>query len=335
MELRLTCSVLFLSLAACHGESVGAEPSDAASDSSAPFDSPFDSTLDSPLDSSVDDSFIDDTRFLEDVPDDFFFEDVDTGVTRIDTGPPVDGAVDSGVCGVHEGPRMVQLPAAGGAFCIDTTEVTNAQYQRFIDDTRDTSHLPTIPPYCGWAGTVFAPPSGSADLTHPTRPVVDIDFCDATVYCLWAGKHLCGKIGGGHVAPMSSFSDPNVSQWDFACRGGSPGTLYPYGASYVGSKCAVAGPEGIGSLQDVGSFGGCRGPSSPYDQIVDLSGNAGEWDDSCDTYDTTATAPDKILCQVRGGYVGNSDGPFAFSCSADHPTWMTAHYEVTGFRCCK
>ena len=52
------------------------------------------------------------------------------------------------------------------------------------------------------------PPSGGAAL-----PVTSVDWCDAAAYCTFAGKHLCGKVGGGSSA-YTDYAKP-ASEWYF------------------------------------------------------------------------------------------------------------------------
>jgi len=94
---------------------------------------------------------------------------------------------------------LVQVPSPlGGTYGIDRTEVSRAQYAKFlVSKGSDTSGQP---PYCEWnksydpASSVRAawPPLDTGD-----HPVSQVDWCDAYAYCKWAQKRLCGKIGGG------------------------------------------------------------------------------------------------------------------------------------------
>lgn len=70
-----------------------------------------------------------------------------TDAALADTGAPsVDALTDttSGACGDHPGPRMVQLVTSKGKLCIDTTEVSNADYAKFAA----VATLAELPPYC-------------------------------------------------------------------------------------------------------------------------------------------------------------------------------------------
>lgn len=60
-------------------------------------------------------------------------------------GPVLDGAaVDSGFCTSNRGPEMVELAINGARFCIDSTEVTVAQYRVFLN-ALDDGHVPDKP----------------------------------------------------------------------------------------------------------------------------------------------------------------------------------------------
>jgi formylglycine-generating enzyme required for sulfatase activity len=127
---------------------------------------------------------------------------------------------------------------------------------------------------------VFTPDS------TPDIPVGCVDWCDAAAYCQWAGKRLCGKVGGGPVdlkdGPASS-----GSEWYYACSQGGK-TAYPYGNTYTKGTCYDGDPDAIGGKV---ADSMCHGNSSPFDSILDLSGNLAEWENSCDD----------IHCRLRGG----------------------------------
>jgi formylglycine-generating enzyme required for sulfatase activity len=225
-------------------------------------------------------------------------------------------------CPGDGGPRAIRV----GAFCIDATEVTNADYARFL--AADPSTLPMPPATCA-SNASYVPGAASwpPDAGHDTLPVVAVDWCDAYVYCAWIGKRLCGAIGGGPT-PFASYADPATSAWYLACS--NAGALaYPYGAAYDPSACNGKDRDG-GAPLAVGSLASCAGGASSA--IYDMSGNVYEWEDSCDG---DVGASDH--CRVRGGGFLTSGPPVSanLSCAGDAaaPRGTSAFVDV-GFRCC-
>ena len=123
--------------------------------------------------------------------------------------------------------RVVELPG----FWIDRYEVTNAEYQRFVDATNHRA-----PPY--WVDGKF--PSGKARL-----PVVQVSYADAAAYAAWANKQL-----------------PTIAQWTRAFRGDDD-RMYPWGDAWesgrvndVTNRAFDPGPSPIDATpRDVSPFG--------------------------------------------------------------------------------
>ena len=123
-------------------------------------------------------------------------------------------------------------------FYMDSHEVTNAEYAKFVAATKHAA------PY-HWPGGKL--PQGKED-----DPVANVSWLDASAYAEWAGKRL-----------------PTEAEWERACRGMSEGAVYPWGESKPSKELArfntVDGPGKVGQCK-ANSFG-----------LYDIAGNVWEW----------------------------------------------------------
>ncbi|MDP6359904.1 MAG: SUMF1/EgtB/PvdO family nonheme iron enzyme, partial [Planctomycetota bacterium] len=135
------------------------------------------------------------------------------------------------------------------AYYIDRTEVTNAQYKKFIEATGHRApkaslavHLPFE-----WQDRSF--PSGRAN-----HPVVLVSWEDALAYALWAGKRL-----------------PTEAEWEKAARG-NEARKYPWGDRWSRRRCNSS-ESALFTTTPVGNF-----PEgvSPFGGL-DMAGNVWEW----------------------------------------------------------
>ena len=188
-------------------------------------------------------------------------------------------------------------------FWIDTTEVTNEQFARFVEATGYVTvaertprpeDYPTVPPSELAAGSiVFTPPPGEdvplnnhlvwwqyvkgADWRHPEgpdsnlqgrekHPVVHVAHEDAEAYAKWAGKRL-----------------PTEAEWEYAARGGLAGQTFVWGSEFLPNNQWRANiwqgkfpsqntkEDGYVATAPVGSF-----PANGFG-LYDISGNVWEW----------------------------------------------------------
>jgi formylglycine-generating enzyme required for sulfatase activity len=185
---------------------------------------------------------------------------------------------------------------------MDTTPVTNADFDRFVNATHyvtvaerkpDPGDFPGAPPDKLVPGSiVFTPPAHPVSLDdfsqwwsyvpganwrHPegpgstlngfdNHPVVHIAFEDALAYAKWAGKRL-----------------PTEAEFEFAARGGLDRNLYPWGNELKpGGKVpaniweghfpdANSRADGYFKTSPVTAF-----PANPYG-LRDIGGNVWQW----------------------------------------------------------
>lgn len=249
----------------------------------------------------------------------------DAGVEDVSAEEPRDGAIppdDSGLpCVGKPLPQGIRVGAPGNTFCIDTTEVTNAQYKQFLDANVAPG---SQPPICSWNAS-FAPAAIDAG---PDVPVVGVDWCDALAYCTWAEKYLCGKVvKGKKTGAVTDRSDYTSHQWLNACTADGR-FAYPYGGSYVRGKCNFAELDAGGPIP-VGTAPGCEGG---YAGLHDLSGNVWEWyDGPCK--DPGDGGPQNQQCSIVGGGFDNT-GP-EWNCNFEIDFWPRNKRQANvGFRCC-
>jgi formylglycine-generating enzyme required for sulfatase activity len=220
---------------------------------------------------------------------------------------------------------MLMLPEG---YCIDSTEVTRAQYQAWVDTNPSTDGQISD---CTW-NTSFAPDAtcmteayvcqGTGCANHPQACV---DWCDAYAYCQAVGKRLCGKMGGG-ANGYDDFWNASLSQWYNACTSHGA-NAFPHGNTLNSSACNGADYPGTTSMTvAVGTLSTCQSSVSGYSGVYDLSGNVSEWEDSCDGPGPAA------LCRVRGGsFLGTT---IFIICNDDHSKPRNATVSGSGFRCC-
>src|SRR5262249_5442930 len=132
-------------------------------------------------------------------------------------------------------------------FCIDATEVSNAQYAQFLAGGSPT--------------TALCSQSNHTPTTWPAAdnlPVVGVDWCDAYDYCAWADKHLCGAVDGGH-GRAGDYTNADVSLWYRACTKDNDGLhVWPFGDTYDGQYCNGLELD-AGKMLPVGSLPRCVG----------------------------------------------------------------------------
>ncbi|MGE0791879.1 MAG: SUMF1/EgtB/PvdO family nonheme iron enzyme [Sandaracinaceae bacterium] len=196
-------------------------------------------------------------------------------------------------CPTGPGPAMLHRSAPGGDFCIDSTEVTNEQYAAFLAaGPVDSSSWPT--PCTDWSDMTprgWPPPPGRTQ-----QPVVDTAYCQAWAYCDWAGKRLCGRIGGGVNTTSGAEESPTTSEWAWACTAGD-----------------TEDPRCDDSVRDVMSD-----PCCSLDGLYDLAGNADEWvacSSSVFCFTHSSTSCDNARSGPPGGNILSDD--VGFRCCAD------------------
>jgi formylglycine-generating enzyme required for sulfatase activity len=249
--------------------------------------------------------------------------DGDVGADGGDAGPTTDAPIDVLADVVDGAAPMVQVTipagAGGGTFFIDRHEVTQAEYNDFLQ------HGPTTAsqgPECA-PNTTFVPERNFTPTGTPNLPVTNIDWCDAIAYCKYVGKRLCGGLLGAR-GNYAEAADPSKNEWMIACTNGGS-QPFPYGATEKPLACNVH-DAGAGKTLDVGTKTGCEGA---IPGLFDMVGNATEWVDHCDVNDGGPAGN----CAILGGSY-NFPPTGTVACSALTASTKNAAFDDLSFRCC-
>ena len=199
-------------------------------------------------------------------------------------------------------------PGGGGAsfevelppFYIGLTCVTNAQYEKFVIETKhrapDTGRCgdAIVWESGGYGDAVWKKDGYPREKAH--HPVVCVDLSDARAYCAWAGLRLPGEL-----------------EWEKAARG-VDGREYPWGNAWGASRCRNLENKGRETTACV--WGYAEG-ASPWGALQ-MAGNVWEWCEaggaSREYYRSKRGYQKPPGPQVRGGS-WNLDGTSRFRCA--------------------
>jgi formylglycine-generating enzyme len=215
-------------------------------------------------------------------------------------------------------------------FWMDQSEVTNQQFQKFVNATgyitvaertpRAEDFPGALPENLVAGSLVFSPPDQAVSLEnelqwwsyvkganwrHPLGPadslkgrehypVVQVSYEDAAAYAGWAGKRL-----------------PTEAEWEFAARGGAAGNLYAWGNEFRPDGHFMANTyqghfpnHDTGRDKFIGIAPVAQFPPNGYG-LFDVAGNVWEW--TSDWY-----RPDYYAqLAAAGGVARNPPGPDA------------------------
>jgi len=167
-------------------------------------------------------------------------------------------------------PNVPAQKVSVDSFFISETEVTNEQYQAFVNETNRKAPN-------GWTNGVF--PAGAAN-----EPVTGVTWQDAVDYCQW----LSTKIG-------ATVRLPTEAEWELAARG-PQGLKYPWGNEWDDRAAASENKRGV--VHAVKSYPAGRSPCGAYD----MAGNVWEWvGEARDSQDKTAGEDRAKSRLIKGG----------------------------------
>ena len=255
-----------------------------------------------------------------------------------------------------EGPaRAVKL----SDFHVDKYEVTNAEFERFVEQTGYTTEaegfgnsfvfelllsedvkaeidqaVANAPWWLPVEGASWRHPEGrgSAIRSRLDHPVVHVSWNDAVAYCNWAGKRL-----------------PSEAEWEYAARGGLHDRLFPWGNN--------PNPRGEhwmniwqGEFPDNNSLEDGYLGTAPVDLfppnsfgLYNMAGNVWEWTADWWTVrhksvpQTNPTGPPSGTDKVKkgGSYLCHPQYCYRYRCAARSQNTPDSSASNLGFRCAR
>jgi formylglycine-generating enzyme required for sulfatase activity len=174
---------------------------------------------------------------------------------------------------IEEGPAHSVKVAP---FAMDRTEVTNAEYEVFVRETkhRAPTHWVDNKPLAG----------------QEQWPVSNVSYDDAVDFAAWRSER-------DHV----TYRLPTEEEWEYAARNGEQANIYPWGNRWEQGRAVIE----EGSAKPVGSLTGGNNRWG----VVDLIGNVWEWTSSkASLYpgnDAMIPAENRDWMIYRGGSYGS------------------------------
>jgi formylglycine-generating enzyme required for sulfatase activity len=197
------------------------------------------------------------------------------GLIYLPGGSFTQGSGDTGM--TDETPRIT---VSLSPFLLDATEVTRAQFEAFVADTRYETTAEQAGATTTWMNPGF--------LQKPDDPVVCVSWTDAAQFCNWRSRKSSlqptykinrdGSITTDRAA--NGYRLPTESEWEFAA-GGMRSTAYPWGNAFATADTAK--PLANGMQRDGEKDDGWRWtnpvhafPPDP-NGIYGMAGNVWEW----------------------------------------------------------
>jgi len=214
-------------------------------------------------------------------------------------------------------------PVQVAGFYIDSTEVTNAQFERFVKATHHVTvaerqgsapvfHVPTPAEleqreFAWWTlveGASWRHPSGPGSKSQRNRPVVQVAHADALAYARWLGREL-----------------PSEAQWEYAAKAGRTSDALHHEPRDSKGHPTANFWQGDFPLHNAREDGfaehapvGCYEPN-PLG-LHDMLGNVWEW--TSNAYTASHREDDQVSCspQAEGARLVIKGG--SFLCAASY-----------------
>ncbi|XP_020035655.2 formylglycine-generating enzyme isoform X4 [Castor canadensis] len=218
------------------------------------------------------------------------------------------------------------------AFYMDAYEVSNAEFEKFVNATGYLTEVAAAPWWLPVKGANWKHPEGpdSTVLHRPDHPVLHVSWNDAVAYCTWAGKRL-----------------PTEAEWEYSCRGGLQNRLFPWGnklqprgqhfANIWQGEFPVTntGEDGFRGTAPVDAF-----PPNGYG-LYNIVGNAWEWTSDWwtvyhsveETVNPKGPPSGRDRVKKGGSYMCHKSYCYRYRCAARSQNTPDSSSSNLGFRC--